>query len=345
MKNTKKPVSYNEAGVDIQAGDTFVEEIVHLAESTNRMGAIGKLGGFGGLFDINKLEFEKPILVASTDGVGTKLLLAIEANKHESIGVDLVAMCVNDLIVQGAEPLFFLDYYATGKLNNKVSKSIIKGIVDGCKQSNMALIGGETAEMPDVYTAGKYDLAGFSVGIVEQHKLITGSKIAEQDVIIGLHSSGLHSNGFSLVRKIIKETKKNGVKTPDMDELLVPTAIYVKPILALLKKFELKGIVHVTGGGITNNLPRILSPGLGASIELHKIHLPKIFKWIMKHGPVELPEMLRTFNCGIGMLLIIDPSSANAIQDELDKLNQEHVVIGRIKSNNKIEYLGTFSNL
>ncbi len=345
MKNYQKPLSYGEAGVNIEAGEAFVEEITKLADTTARLGVIGRLGGFGGLFDIGKLDYKKPILVASTDGVGTKLLLAIEANNHSNIGIDLVAMCVNELIVQGSEPLFFLDYYATSKLNKKISKSIVEGIIKGCKLSNMALIGGETAEMPDMYSEDKYDLAGFSVGIVEEDKLITGAKISENDTIVGLHSSGLHSNGFSLARKIIKEQERIGAQTPSLNELLTPTNIYVKPILTLLKKFELKGMIHVTGGGITQNLPRILPAGLGATIYLNNMPLPEIFCWLMKSGPVELPEMLRTFNCGLGMLLIVDPSETVAIQKELDDLSQPNVFIGTVKRNNKIEYQGNFSNL
>ena len=345
MENNHKALSYNESGVDIEAGESFVEEIAKYAKTTERIGSMGGLGGFGGLFDIGKLSVERPILVAATDGVGTKLLLAIEAKRHSTIGIDLVAMCVNDLIVQGAEPLFFLDYYATGKLNRKISDSIIQGIIEGCKLSNMALLGGETAEMPGMYPSEKYDLAGFSVGVVEKKQLITGDKIAEKDSILALPSSGLHSNGFSLVRKIINKQTKLGLKTPSYDELLTPTTIYVKPVLALLKRFEINGMVHVTGGGITHNLPRILPQGLGAAINLDQIKLPQIFQWIMEKGPIELPEMLRTFNCGVGMLLIVNPKDKANIQDKLLSLNQPSVEIGTIERNNGIEYLGHFKIL
>ncbi len=345
MENDHKPLSYNESGVDIKAGEAFVEDIATHAKTTYRVGSMGGLGGFGGLFDIGKLGLKSPILVSSTDGVGTKLLLAIEANHHSTIGIDLVAMCVNDLIVQGAEPLFFLDYYATGKLESKISNSIIQGIIKGCKVANMALLGGETAEMPGMYSSGKYDLAGFSVGVVEKNRLITGERISEKDSILALPSSGLHSNGFSLVRKIIDKQAKMGLKIPSYDELLCPTNIYVQPVLALLKKFEINGIVHVTGGGVTHNLPRILPQGLGATIQLNQIELPKIFQWIMEKGPVELHEMLQTFNCGIGMLLIVNPNKLADIQNELASLKQPSVEIGTIESNNKIEYSGLFKNL
>ena len=345
MKNNHKPLSYNESGVDIEAGEAFVEDIAKYAKTTERLGSMGGFGGFGGLFDIGKLGIKSPILVGSTDGVGTKLLLAIEANRHSTIGIDLVAMCVNDLIVQGAEPLFFLDYYATGKLNREISDSIIQGIIEGCKLSNMALLGGETAEMPDMYSSGKYDLAGFSVGVVEKEQLITGKKILEKDSILALPSSGLHSNGFSLVRRIINEQTKLGIKIPSYDELLTPTNIYVEPILALLKKFEINGMVHITGGGITHNLPRILPKGLGAAINLNQIHLPRIFQWIMEKGPIELPEMLRTFNCGVGMLLIVNPKNKTDIQNKLSSLNQPSVEIGTIEKNNRIEYSGHFKFL
>ena len=345
MKNDQKPLTYNESGVDIELGEAFVEDIAKYAKTTDRVGSMGELGGFGGLFDIGKLGFKSPILVSSTDGVGTKLLLAIEANRHSTIGVDLVAMCVNDLIVQGAEPLFFLDCYATGKLERKISNSIIQGIIKGCKLANMALLGGETAEMPDMYSSGKYDLAGFSVGIVEKDRLITGERISEKDSILALPSSGLHSNGFSLVRKIINKHTEMGLKTPSYDELLCPTSIYVQPIVALLKKFEINGIVHVTGGGITHNLPRILPQGLGATLQLNQIDLPEIFQWIMEKGPIELSEMLRTFNCGIGMLLIVNPNKLADIQNELSILKQPSVEIGTIEKINKIEYSGLFKNL
>ena len=345
MKNDQKPLTYNESGVDIELGEAFVEDIAKYAKTTDRVGSMGGLGGFGGLFDIGKLGFKSPILVSSTDGVGTKLLLAIEANRHSTIGVDLVAMCVNDLIVQGAEPLFFLDYYATGKLERKISNSIIQGIIKGCKLANMALLGGETAEMPGMYSSGKYDLAGFSVGIVEKDRLITGERISEKDSILALPSSGLHSNGFSLVRKIINKHTEMGLKTPSYDELLCPTSIYVQPIVALLKKFEINGIVHVTGGGITHNLPRILPQGLGATLQLNQFDLPEIFQWIMEKGPIELSEMLRTFNCGIGMLLIVNPNKLADIQNELSILKQPSVEIGTIEKINKIEYSGLFKNL
>ncbi|MGH7887213.1 MAG: phosphoribosylformylglycinamidine cyclo-ligase, partial [Candidatus Binatia bacterium] len=300
-------------------------------------------------FKLAAANYRDPILVSSTDGVGTKLKLAIELNQHSTIGIDLVAMCVNDVLVQGAEPLFFLDYFATGALDVDIAATVIEGIAEGCRQANCALLGGETAEMPDMYAPGDYDLAGFTVGVVESEHLIDGSRIAAGDVILGLASSGVHSNGYSLVRKILARNKAS-LDEPVAgkrlgDALLAPTRIYVKPLLAAIAKFDIHGLAHITGGGITENLPRILPPDTHAVIDLSAWRLPPVFHWLRDQGPVTEPEMLRTFNCGLGMLLVVAREDAQALASFLREQGEEICVAGRIEvgeSEVRVAYLHAF---
>lgn len=335
-KSTNK-ATYAQAGVNIDAGNTLVDAIKPLAKSTVRPGADANLGGFGGLFDLAACGYKDPILVAATDGVGTKLKIAIDTGRHESIGIDLVAMCVNDLVVQGAEPLFFLDYYATGRLDNNVAKTVIKGIAEGCKQAGCALIGGETAEMPGMYKAKDYDLAGFSVGAVERDAVLPKATLKEGDIILGLPSSGVHSNGFSLVRHIMDTA---GVKYTDeapfakdktfADVLLAPTVIYVKSCLAPIKAGLVKALAHITGGGLLENIPRVLPDNLAASIDRSSWKMPPLFAWLAEKGNVDPIEMLRTFNCGIGMILIVSPEDKHNAIELLAKHGQEAATIGQI---------------
>jgi len=329
-------LTYKDAGVDIDAGNTLVERIKRAVKSTHREGVISDLGGFGGLFELANKNYQEPVLVSGTDGVGTKLKLAHQLNQHSTIGIDLVAMCVNDVIVQGAEPLFFLDYFATGKLEVDVSTEVITGIANGCKLAGAALIGGETAEMPGMYADGEYDLAGFCVAVVEKSQLITGQSIQPNDVIIGLHSSGVHSNGFSLVNKIIE------ISGADLDQafngntlgetLITPTKIYVKPVLDMIKQSEIHGLCHVTGGGITENLPRILPNHLGAEIDPNSWQRLPIFDWIQTQGSIENEEMLRVFNSGIGMIVVVPPEQQDIILDIASKYQIDSDIIGVIKS-------------
>jgi len=328
-------LTYKDAGVDIDAGNTLVERIKRAVKSTHREGVISDLGGFGGLFELANKNYQEPVLVSGTDGVGTKLKLAHQLNQHSTIGIDLVAMCVNDVIVQGAEPLFFLDYFATGKLEVDVSTEVITGIANGCKLAGAALIGGETAEMPGMYADGEYDLAGFCVAVVEKSQLITGQSIQPNDVIIGLHSSGVHSNGFSLVNKIIE------ISGADLDQafngntlgetLITPTKIYVKPVLDMIKQSEIHGLCHVTGGGITENLPRILPNHLGAEIDPNSWQRLPIFDWIQTQGGIENEEMLRVFNSGIGMIVVVPPEQQDIILDIASKYQIDSDIIGVIK--------------
>lgn len=329
-------LTYKDAGVDIDAGNTLVERIKRAVKSTHREGVISDLGGFGGLFELANKNYQEPVLVSGTDGVGTKLKLAHQLNQHSTIGIDLVAMCVNDVIVQGAEPLFFLDYFATGKLEVDVSTEVITGIANGCKLAGAALIGGETAEMPGMYADGEYDLAGFCVAVVEKSQLITGQSIQPNDVIVGLHSSGVHSNGFSLVNKIIE------ISGADLDQafngntlgetLITPTKIYVKPVLDMIKQSEIHGLCHVTGGGITENLPRILPNHLGAEIDPNSWQRLPIFDWIQTQGGIENEEMLRVFNSGIGMIVVVPPEQQDIILDIASKYQIDSDIIGVIKS-------------
>ncbi len=326
-------LNYKEAGVDIDAGNELVNRIKPFAKATRRIGADSDLGGFGALFDLKKCNFKDPVLVSSTDGVGTKLKLAIEANKHDTIGIDLVAMSVNDLVVQGAEPLFFLDYFACSKLDVEVASSVIKGIADGCKLAGCALIGGETAEMPQMYQDGDYDLAGFSVGAVERD-LILPRPTNAGDVLIGLKSSGVHSNGYSLVRHIIKKANaKLSDKFLDKtlgDVLLVPTKIYVKSCLNVIKTGKIKALSHITGGGLTENLPRVLSKNTAPKIDYNSWKLPEVFSWLQKSGNVLDEEMHRTFNCGIGMVLICDKKDADEMLAMLNAFGEEAIIIGQL---------------
>jgi phosphoribosylformylglycinamidine cyclo-ligase len=328
-------LSYRDAGVDIDAGDALVEAIKPFAKRTMREGVLGGIGGFGGLFEISK-KYKEPVLVSGTDGVGTKLRLAFELNRHDTVGIDLVAMSVNDILVQGAEPLFFLDYFACGKLDVATATAVVKGIALGCEQSGCALLGGETAEMPGMYPDGEYDLAGFAVGAVEKSQLIDGSKIAPGDVVLGLASSGIHSNGYSLVRKIIEVSK------PDLeadfhgrklaDALMQPTRIYVKPLLALMQAMEVKGLVHITGGGLVENIPRVLQDGLTAVLDAKSWTMPPLFQWLQQHGGVADAEMHRVFNCGIGMTVIVARENADAAMAQLQAAGETVYRIGEIRA-------------
>ncbi|MBX5183945.1 phosphoribosylformylglycinamidine cyclo-ligase [Rhizobium sp. NZLR5] len=334
----KNGLTYSDAGVDIDAGNLLVEKIKPAVRSTRRPGADGEIGGFGGLFDLKAAGFTDPVLVAANDGVGTKLKIAIDADYHDTVGIDLVAMCVNDLVVQGAEPLFFLDYFATGKLDPDQGAAIVGGIAAGCRQAGCALIGGETAEMPGMYSSGDYDLAGFGVGAAERGKLLPSGDIAEGDVILGLASSGVHSNGFSLVRKIVElsgldwdapapfaDGKKLG------EALLEPTRIYVKPLLTVIRETDaIKALAHITGGGFPENIPRVLPKHLAAEIDLAAVRVPKVFSWLAKTGGVEANEMLRTFNCGVGMIAVVAAENVAAVSAALEAEGETVVTLGRM---------------
>ncbi len=324
-KNPKSGLSYRDAGVDIDAGNRLVDMIKPLAAATRRPEVLSGLGGFGALFEIPLERYKKPVLVSGTDGVGTKLKLAMSLDKHDTIGIDLVAMCVNDLIVTGAEPLFFLDYYATGQLNPKVASQVVKGISEGCKQAGAALTGGETAEMPGMYQGEDYDLAGFCVGIVDKDKIIDGSKVVSGDVLIGLASSGAHSNGYSLIRKILEHSDTPlsfSLDGKTIGELLLePTRIYVKSILALIsKQIDIHAISHITGGGLIENIPRVLPPNTTAVINSDSWRMPALFNWLQKTGSVTDTEMYRTFNCGVGMVLCVPEKQ---VKETLRLLNHE----------------------
>jgi phosphoribosylformylglycinamidine cyclo-ligase len=328
-------LSYRDAGVDIDAGDALVEAIKPFAKRTMREGVLGGIGGFGGLFEISK-KFKEPVLVSGTDGVGTKLKLAFELNRHDTVGIDLVAMSVNDILVQGAEPLFFLDYFACGKLDVATATAVVKGIAEGCEQSGCALLGGETAEMPGMYPDGEYDLAGFAVGAVEKSQIIDGSKITPGDVVLGLASSGIHSNGYSLVRKIIEVAKPDleadfhGRKLSDV--LMAPTRLYVKPLLALMASMEVKGLVHITGGGLVENIPRVLQENLTAVLDAKSWTMPPLFQWLQQHGGVADHEMHRVFNCGIGMTVIVAKENADAAMAQLQAAGETVYRIGEIRA-------------
>jgi phosphoribosylformylglycinamidine cyclo-ligase len=314
VTKSTRPLTYREAGVDIEKGDALVEAIKPLARSTLREGCVGDLGGFGALFEVPK-RFRDPILVSGTDGVGTKLKLAIELGRHDSIGIDLVAMCANDVLAQGAEPLFFLDYFATGKLSLATAKSVVAGVAEGCRQAGAALIGGETAEMPGMYAEGDYDLAGFCVGVVERDRILDAAHVAPGDAVIGLGSSGPHSNGYSLIRRIIADRESDLGTTLSgktlAQHLLAPTRIYVKPILALLDALPVHAAAHITGGGLPGNLVRVLPDGTEARLDQASWEWPPIFDWLRDAGGIESDEMYRTFNCGIGLALVV-PGSATA---------------------------------
>jgi phosphoribosylformylglycinamidine cyclo-ligase len=328
-------LSYRDAGVDIDAGDALVEAIKPMAKRTMREGVLGGIGGFGGLFEISK-KFKEPVLVSGTDGVGTKLKLAFELNRHDTVGIDLVAMSVNDILVQGAEPLFFLDYFACGKLDVATATAVVSGIAKGCEESGCALLGGETAEMPGMYPDGEYDLAGFAVGAVEKSQIIDGSKIVPGDVVLGLASSGIHSNGYSLVRKIIQVAKPDleadfhGRKLADV--LMAPTRLYVKPLLALMASMEVKGLVHITGGGLVENIPRVLADNLTAVLDGKSWTMPPLFQWLQQHGGVADAEMHRVFNCGIGMTVIVSKENADAAFAQLQAAGETVYRIGEIRA-------------
>ena len=338
--NDSTGLTYRDAGVDIDAGEALVDAIKPLAKSTARKGAGAALGGFGALFDPREAGFKDPILVATTDGVGTKLKIAIEAGNHNGVGIDLVAMCVNDLVVQGAEPLFFLDYFATGKLDVAAGKSIVAGIAEGCRQAGCALVGGETAEMPGMYADGDYDLAGFAVGAAERGTLLPcDDKIEPGDVVVGIASSGVHSNGFSLVRKVVE---KSGLAwsapapfAPDRtlaDALLTPTRIYVKSCLAAVKAGTIKAFAHITGGGLVENVPRVLPDGVVAAIDGAQWSLPPVFQWLAQQGGISPFEMARTFNCGIGMVAVLAPEHVQSALKILADNGETAFVIGAIRS-------------
>lgn len=328
-------LSYKDAGVDIEAGDHLVERIKSVAKRTMRPEVMGGLGGFGALCKIPK-GYEEPVLVSGTDGVGTKLKLALQLNRHDTIGIDLVAMCVNDLLVCGAEPLFFLDYYATGHLNVDVAANVVTGIGDGCLQAGCALVGGETAEMPGMYEGEDYDLAGFCVGVVEHSKIIDGSKVQAGDVLIGLASSGAHSNGYSLVRKIL-DVRQIDLSTdvggqPLADVVMKPTRIYVKPILELAKKVDLHAMAHITGGGLPGNLPRVLPNGTRAHIDTQSWTWPALFQFLQQQGNVDTYEMYRTFNCGVGMVLVVAADQVDTALAHLAAAGETAWVMGRIEA-------------
>jgi phosphoribosylformylglycinamidine cyclo-ligase len=329
------PLNYRNAGVDIDAGNRLVELIKPVAKKTTRPGVLAGVGGFGALFELPLERYKNPVLVSATDGVGTKLKLAIETGRHDTIGIDLVAMCVNDLIVQGAEPLFFLDYYASGKLDVDIAADVIKGIGAGCELSGAALVGGETAEMPGMYHAGDYDLAGFSVGIVEKHRIIDGSGIAPGDCLIGIASSGPHSNGYSLIRKII-ETSGTSLSQDFHghtlgEVLLTPTRIYVKPLLALIERITVRALAHITGGGMPENLPRVMPANTRAVIDPGTWQRPPVFDWLQSSGHIEAAEMYRTFNCGIGMVVCVSPQDAQTTLELLAQHGERAWQIGVIE--------------
>ena len=337
-------LSYRDAGVDIDAGNALVERIKPLARSTERAGVAGGLGGFGGLFDLKAAGYTDPILVSATDGVGTKLRLAIEHDRHDAVGVDLVAMCVNDLICQGAEPLFFLDYFATGALDVETAARVVAGIAEGCRQAHCALIGGETAEMPGMYGTGDYDLAGFAVGAVERDGVIDGRSILAGDRLIGLASSGCHSNGYSLVRRVLaREAAPETVRLdglPLMDALMMPTRIYVMSVLPCLHAGLVKGLAHITGGGFTENIPRILPKGLGCEIDSAGWRVPEVFEWLARTGNIAPAEMRRTFNLGIGMVLAVAPGDVGRTLDMLDEQGEHAVEIGEVVAGEGVVFLG-----
>lgn len=326
-----KPLTYKDAGVDIDAGNALVERIKPLVKRTHRPEVLSGLGGFGGLFALPPDKYREAVLVSGTDGVGTKLMLAQQLNRHDTIGIDLVAMCVNDVLVQGAEPLFFLDYFACGRLDVDVANDVVAGIAEGCHQAGAALIGGETAEMPDMYPDGEYDLAGFCVGAVERAEMIDGSSIAAGDALIGIASSGPHSNGYSLIRKVLEIAGDAQIDGRSAQEaLLEPTRIYVKSVLGLMQSLTIKGLSHITGGGISENLPRVIPDALHAIVDTSSWQQGPVFDWLAKHGNITKTEMRRTFNCGVGMIIVVDESDLAAALATLDELGENAWHIGRI---------------
>ena len=337
MSEEKKKLTYADAGVDIDAGNKAVELMKDSVRATYRSEVIGDLGGFGGLFALNTGKYKEPVLVSGTDGVGTKLKLAFMADKHDTIGQDAVAMCVNDILVQGAEPLFFLDYIAVDKVDSQKVANIVKGVANACKESGCALIGGETAEMAGFYAKGEYDIAGFCVGVVDKSKMITGEKVKAGDVLLGLPSSGVHSNGFSLVRKICFEAMGYDMSTPIEEfgctlgeKLLTPTRLYPKTCLPLIEKFDIHGMVHITGGGFYDNIPRILPADCDALVNAEAWEVPVVFKKLQEWGNVPWPEMYRTFNMGVGMVLVVDPAEADAVRAHLKEAGETFYELGSI---------------
>jgi phosphoribosylformylglycinamidine cyclo-ligase len=329
-------LTYRDAGVDIDAGDALVETIKPLARATSRPGVLAGVGGFGALFEIPPGQYREPVLVSSTDGVGTKLKLAVELKRHDTIGIDLVAMCVNDVVVQGAEPLFFLDYFATGRLEPGIAQAVIGGIAEGCRRAGCALVGGETAEMPGLYAAYDYDLAGFTVGVVEKSKIIDGSAVRPNDTLIGIASSGPHANGYSLIRKILK-VRKTGLDQPfdkrTLGEVLLePTRIYVKPLLALMRALPVHAAAHITGGGLPGNVPRVLPGGVRAVLDARAWKRPAIFDWLQENGNVEESEMYRTFNCGLGMVLAVAAKDAETALATLQAAGESAVIVGHVEA-------------
>ncbi len=348
MSERRNGLSYSDAGVDIDAGNALVEAIKPAAKATARAGVMSGLGGFGALFDLKAAGYSDPILVAATDGVGTKLRIAIDTGHLDTIGIDLVAMCVNDLVCQGAEPLFFLDYFATGKLDVAAATRIITGIAEGCRGAGCALIGGETAEMPGMYAAEDFDLAGFAVGAMERGTALPAG-IAEGDVLLGLASDGVHSNGYSLVRKIVEQSSLGWDAQAPFGSgtlgaaLLTPTRLYVAPVLAALRAGGLHAAAHITGGGLTENLPRVLPEGLGAEIDLDAWSLPPVFDWLMREGGLDAPEMLKTFNSGIGMVLVVAPEAAEALTAQLEQAGETVHALGTVRAGAGIRYSGTLA--
>ena len=328
-------ISYKDAGVDIDAGDALVERIKPLAKATMRPEVLTGIGGFGAVIEIAK-KYKEPVLISGTDGVGTKLKLAFHLDKHDTVGIDLVAMSVNDILVQGAEPLFFLDYFATGKLELDTAEAVIRGIAEGCKQAGCALIGGETAEMPSMYPDGEYDLAGFAVGVAEKSKLIDGSTIQPGDVVLGLASSGCHSNGYSLVRKLVEvsgaDLKADFHGRPFGEALMAPTRIYVKPLLSLIEKLPVKGMAHITGGGLTGNIPRVLPDSCAVELKRSAWDWGPLFDWLQTTANIDNAEMYRTFNCGIGMVVIVAPEHADAAISHLQASGETVYTLGRVSA-------------
>ena len=320
-------LTYKDSGVDITKGNQLIEKIKPIAKSTLRPGVLGGLGGFGAMFEIPLEKYKNPVLISGTDGVGTKLKVAEMLNKHDTIGIDLVAMCVNDLIVQGAEPLFFLDYYATGSLNPEIATSVIEGIGEGCRQSGCSLIGGETAEMPGMYNGEEYDLAGFCVGIVDKNQVIDGSKVNEGDHIVALGSSGPHSNGYSLIRKVLE---KSTPSSEQLNSLIEPTRIYVKSVLSLANTLPVHAISHITGGGLLENIPRVLPDHLSAKLNSNSWSQPEIFKWLQKEGNIDSHEMYRVLNCGVGMVVIISKESSSQAIEHLSACGENAWLIGEV---------------
>ncbi|WP_417208712.1 phosphoribosylformylglycinamidine cyclo-ligase [Antarctobacter sp.] len=346
MSDGKNGLTYAQAGVDIDAGNALVERIKPAAKRTNRSGVMSGLGGFGALFDLKAAGYTDPVLVAATDGVGTKLRIAIDTGHVDGVGIDLVAMCVNDLVCQGAEPLFFLDYFATGKLETETAARVVEGIAEGCVRSGCALIGGETAEMPGMYPAGDFDLAGFAVGAMERGSALPAG-VAEGDVLLGLGSDGVHSNGYSLVRKLVEvsgldwDAQCPWGHTSLGEALLTPTRLYVKPALSAIGAGGVNALAHITGGGLTENLPRVLPEGLGAEIDLDSWTLPDLFAWMRGVGSISAAEMLKTFNCGIGMILVVDPEREHAIDALLTEMGEHVHRLGRVTAGEGVTYSGS----